>query len=288
MNGIQKNTIRMLLPILTIVTMLFVVTAHICQAKDKKCAIQYSKDFKKYPDGSPEAVLTAFVEADLENTDDRFLRLTEFGTIPDDSYPKLFINSYKISAKTCDKKTGDVLLDLEMDVRVIWPKENIRKIIIQQKAKTIYVDSIKYSSDSTQFLEAVFNDTDMSNNEKYYYSMPTNRRKWVFPVRMVNKQGKWLLATDTIPYKSCYLIAEIDWHAKYMLESIAMNDVCRGKRKFDPKIIQRKLNTVREKIGNDIRKFKAEYCTPEVLSGRNLSIREDMQIIQQLEAAAEE
>ena len=67
-----------------------------------------------------------------------------------------------------------------------------------------------------------------------------------------------------------------------------MNDVCSGKRKFNPNIIQRQLDTIKEKIGKDLQKYKAKFCTPDVIKGREWSINEDNKTIQLLESAAKE
>jgi len=87
---------------------------------------KFSKDYKAYPPGTPEDVVTKFIEyADLgkdanRQADERFplfWPLTEKSEVPENSQ-RLIIKSYKISGKK-ELPSGDVIVGLKLDVRAL-------------------------------------------------------------------------------------------------------------------------------------------------------------------------
>ncbi len=277
--------------------MLLAGNVSICDAKSNKNKQQHSKDYKKFPDGSPEVVLTAFVEADLgdlynRDNDDRYplwWNLTERGGIPEDGYLKLYIYSYSITNKSIDKQSGDAIINLVMDVRAIWASGNpTDSNVISWRGVPVNIGNTKYSSQTKQFVEAVFGKTEIANRilnkEIGYYPVPKDKRKWVFPVRMVNKKGKWLIAMESVPLETSYLSSKIDWYKEERNKEIAINDVCNGMRKIDSHSMKPYTDDVKKKNGSNPQKFKDKFCKEDDIKARENNVKEYTDAILQFES----
>lgn len=297
-------SIKILLITLLVCLLTIVVTVRVkdCSAKDKKSQ-HYSKDYKAFPNGSPEAIVTAFVEADLgdifnRENDDRYYLwwdLTEREGAPEDCQ-RLIINSYKIARKRTEQRTGDIIVDLEMDVRAVQLVDDILKNETNETRNyckwrgIIRADGNRFSLLNTRgFVEQIFgnNDNTVSILQKKggYYVVPKGKRKWTFEIRLVNKKSKWLISNDSIPIVSSYIGNIINDYKKYISGLNRMNEVCDGKRVLDKSILAEYEFGDDKKIALNFQKYKAKYCAEDRTSNRNDAIKEFASIIRLLESA---
>jgi hypothetical protein len=158
-----------------------------CFAQNNKQ--KHSADYKAFPTGSPEAVVTAFIETDLgdvfnRENDERYhlwWDLTEKGGAPEDCQ-RLIIDSYKIARKRIEARTGDVIVDLEMNVCAI----QLMGVISREKYETtnycrwrsiVRTNENRFSLVSPkEFLEHIFGKNNISANilqkKDDYYIVP--------------------------------------------------------------------------------------------------------------------
>ena len=289
-----KSITRLLLTLVCLLSMLLVGIVNDCHAKEKKNKQQYSNDFKEFPAGSPEAVLTTFIESDFKDAEDRYLNLTESGDIPNCGYPTLLINSYKINNKFVDKQTGEVTVNLELDVRAIEAGAN-RDPDAQCKNKTIYVNNSKRTLSSVgstnHFVETIL-EQPLLNSDKQdnnYYFVPKDRRKWSFPVRMVKRQGKWVIATESIPLITTYVSMEINAFINQIFKYNSIIEVCKGKLSIQRYVKEkRQLDYASTEIGTDLKRFRNKYCTTNEVESIEIHINTMMQTIKKLKECAKE
>ena len=126
--GNQTKSVFITITVIAIHLMLLAGFTTNCHANDTKKREGHSKGYREFPSNSPEAVLTAFIEADLgdifnRDNDDRYhlwWELTELGGAPDnDGYMRLYVNSYKILKTAGSNSDRERVINLELDVRVI-------------------------------------------------------------------------------------------------------------------------------------------------------------------------
>jgi hypothetical protein len=264
---------------------LITVSGTDCYAETNRPTQRHSKDFKRFPAGSPEAVVTKFIESDFEDSVDRALNLTETGDIPTCGYPRLFIKSYKIVNKVIDPKSGEVTVNLALDVRAIHSDGNRHPEDTCSK-KVILVNDEKYSfsgiKDTKELIEKIINDKISPTYDKYdYYFLPASKRKWVLPVRMVRKRGQWLIENGSIPLLTIQISAEIADLTKSMKGYQAIDDVCSGKLTIK-NYVKKKLNFdySTTEIGADLKRFKMEHCSKDMNSFRKEVINNTAKSIQ--------
>lgn len=284
-------------------------------AKDKRMQ-QYSKDYKAYPAGSPEAVVTAFIEfADLgkganRQDDERlslFWSLTEQSSVPDNSQ-SLLIKSYEIAGKSL-LPSGDAIVKLKMDVRAIklipcYPKDSnsVHSRYNEQinncnwRERTVYIgDSVTGSSkrintsNNSSFINYVFGEGRESSgilaNISDIYVVPKNKREWTFEVRLIKRKNRWLISTDSIPLESGYVSKEIKEYNENVDLVNTMNDVCYGKRVLDKSIIKYYDFGDDKIIGLNLQKYKDKYCTKKYLNDGNSALKEYITTLQLLKTA---
>jgi hypothetical protein len=264
-----------------------------CYAETNRPTQRHSKDFKRFPAGSPEAVVTKFIESDFEDSVDRALNLTETGHIPICGYPRLFIKSYKIVNKVIDPKNGEVTVNLALDVRAVHTDGNRRpedtcskKIILVNDEKCIF-SGIK---NTKEFIETIINGKVSSSYNNFdYYFLPANKRKWVLPVRMVRKRSQWLIENGSIPLLSIYISSEIASHKAEILKYKAINDVCSGKLPINQYVSRKlQLDYATTEIGTNLKRFKAECCRKHDIDYRIITISEIMDSLKDFEKLEKE
>ena len=300
MDVISKVTIRIVFITISLFYLLLAGHVTYCYASDQNNSkYQHSKDYKNFPVNSPEAVLTAFVGADLgdifnRNNDDRYplwWGLTELGGVPDnDGYLKLYIKSYKITTSDKASQANHKTLNLELDVRVIWSSGNPKDIsIINWRSIPVTVGDTSYLSNTQQFVKAVLgnNANRVLKKEVDFYPVTKNNRSWVIQVQMIKKNGKWLIATKTLPFQSAYVNSEVLYYKEEVGREIETNKVCEGKRGVDQYIMERQLDYVKKEIGKSFKKFRAKFCTENDLKVRSRFIEGGISTIQKLNSAAE-
>jgi hypothetical protein len=270
---------------------------------------QYSKDYKAFPPGSPEAVVTNFIEfADLgkdanRQADERyplFWSLTEQSSVPDNSQ-SLIIKSYKITGNN-SLPSGDVIVNLKMDVRAIaitscknnddyYNKQvnycNWRERIINIRDITTNTVNYNNTANTQQFINYVFSETktadDIIAKISGIYAVPKNKRDWIFDIKLLWKKDKYLISTDSIPLEAKYIYDEINSYKIDIYYLNAMNEVCNGKRKLDRSIVQDYDFRI---IGLDLLKYKAKYCSHNKIEKRGDAINDLSNILQSLEKAS--
>jgi hypothetical protein len=225
-------------------------------ANDTK-AQQYSKDYKTFPAGSPEAVVTSFVEyADLgkganREADERFplfWSLTELGEVPDNSQ-RLIINSYKVDGKNT-LPTGDVIVWLKIDVRAIHLSScdsgrssayNYQMNNCEWRDRTVIIHNStsgrEYpvsTADTQAFIQYVFGNSETGkailSKKKGMYAIPKATREWKFKIRLVKKKGKWLISQDSVPIEVSYIDDEIKSYRSMVRHGNEAIEICEGKR----------------------------------------------------------
>lgn len=246
--------------IFCIISTLLVFNAANCHAKNKN-AEQFSKDYKAYPAGSPEDVVTKFIEyADLakgahREADERyplFWSLTETSFVPEDAQ-KLIIKSYSINGKST-LPSGDVIVNLKLDVRAISERScdskssgynkqlnnckwRDRTVVIHNSA-TNRKDRVSAAS-TDEFIQNVFGNSEISKeilsgkNDMSFmeriFTIPKATRIWEFEVRLVNKKGKWLISQDSVPIQLVYIDEEIKNYNRVVMGGYKTKDICEGK-----------------------------------------------------------
>lgn len=298
MNILTKYAIRILLTIICSFTMLFIGSVSVCHAKEKQVKQQYSKDYKKFPAGSPEAVLTAFVEADLGDLDNRgddrryplWWDLTETpGQTSDDKpYINLIIKSYKIVGSTIDNGKGIATVNLEMDVLVFCSEG---RSFSEWEGMPVNLGTAKYAINSEVFLKEVLgsNLEKIMNKESFSYPVQKDKRKWTFPIQMVKKDGKWVIANGYIPHRSMYVSTDIKNIEKRLFDNKSSMEVCNGKLSLQTYMKKiRPIDHITTEIGTDMNKFNAHYCRPEIKEMIEGFIKKDKLYIQQLKDLSKE
>jgi len=225
----------------------------------------FSKDYKAYPPGSPEDVVTKFIEyADLakganRQADERFplfWSLTELSKVPDDSQ-RLIIKSYKIG----DKKvlpSGDVIIGLKLDVRAIalsscdpkaigsynYQRNNCHwreRTVIIHDSTAAYKGWRVNTALTEHFYKYVFgNDSKIAKDlltvsTKPYdvqriYTIPKTTRNWTFEIRLVKKKSKWLISQDSVPIEVKYIDEEIKSYKEMIRHGNEALEICEGRR----------------------------------------------------------
>ena len=298
MNRPTKNTINLLFPIICLISMLFVGNVNDCHAKEKKGKQHHSKDYKKFPAGSPEAVLTAFVEADLESLDNRSddnryplwwdLTETPGQTSDDKRYIELIIKSYKIVGTTIENNKGIATVNLEMYVLAFY---SAGRSLNKWEGVPVNLGTAKYATNSKVFLKEVLgsNIEKIMNKDNSSYPVQKEKRKWIFPVKMIKKNGKWVIANGYIPINSMYVRTDIKNIEKRLFDNKSSMEVCNGKLSLQTYMKKiRPIDHITTEIGTDMNKFKAHYCRPEIKEMIEGSIKEDKLYIQQLKDLSKE
>lgn len=268
-----------------LLTMCLLVNVEESHAKDKKSQ-QFSKDYKSFPAGSPEAVVASFIEyADLAKDANRedgdrfplFWSLTELSSVPENSQ-RLIIKSYKIDGKNI-LPSGDVIVNLKMDVRAIAlsscdPKDsgyNYQRNNCNWRERILVVPDPatggKYRVDAANtetFIRHVFGNSETStrilSKTKGIYAIPKAAREWSFEIRLVKKKGKWLISQDSVPIEVRYIGAEINKYRKLAILGNEAEEICEGKRIPDKNsfYFDNELREKRCKANIDIRKGNAQ------------------------------
>ena len=272
--GNQTKSVFITITVIAIHLMLLVGFTTNCHANDTIKRERHSKDYREFPSNSPEAVLTAFIEADLgdifnRGNDDRYplwWELTELGGVPDnDGYLKLYINSYKILKNTGSNIDQERVLNLELDVRVIRissDKKNSDKIC--WRSVPIHINSNKYHSTDSSFVKSVCKGTQtikIPPSEPSYITIDNSKRIWILPVLMIKKKGKWLIAMESLPLQVAYVHSEVDWYQEQINREIATDNVCLGKRKIDNYVMEQQLDYIKKEIGHNTSKFRSIFCS---------------------------
>jgi len=246
--------------IFCIISTILVFNAANCHAKNKK-AEQFSKDYKAYPAGSPEDVVTKFIEyADLakgahRDDGDRyplFWSLTETSFVPEDAQ-KLIIKSYSINGKST-LPSGDVIVNLKLDVRAISERScdskpsgynkqlnnckwRDRTVLIHNSASN-REDRVSAAS-TDMFMQYVFGNSDLVQKIIYgknsvptpkIYAVPKATRIWEFEIRLVKKKGKWLISQDSVPIQLEDIDGELIEYKELVNKGIEITEICEGKR----------------------------------------------------------
>lgn len=242
--------------------------------------VVHSKDYKKFPKGSPEAVLTDFIEADLgdfynRDADERFplwWNLTEKGGIPEDDNLKLFINSYNVK-KIETISSVEAVIALELDVRAISPFSTPESKT--SRPITVALDGTVYKADGDLFIERVFGKDEVSNKiiKKIpgQYIVPSGNRKWMLLVRVIKKANQWVIANDSVPPQVSYLSTVISILHSARKETVAFKEACKSKKNFSPKIFGNN-ELIKREINNDYQKFVTSYCDSEHMRIRDVVI----------------
>ena len=240
-------------------------------ANSNAVAQVHSKDSKSFPRNSAKTVLTAFVEADLgdfnnRQNDDRYplwWGLTERGGAPEDDGVKLFIQSYKITENTTKKKIRDMILNLEMDVRAFWLSGDPKISGASRRDVNVVVAGSMYSLGESNFFEAVLgkggNAVILHRNKADYYYVPKDKRKWVFPVRMIKVKGKWVIATGSVPPEAFYGNKLLDLYSCEINKRRKINEICAGRRPFDTKIME-SYRYLQSPTGSNESRFRSQFC----------------------------
>ena len=285
MSDRARKYLRVVLPLICFVCALLMGYPATCLANGSEMVQRHSKDYKQYPAGSPEAVLTAFVEADLDNVfnrqdDDRYpvwWDLTELGGAQD-SYQELIINSYEID-RVPGGQPADLILNLKVDVKMIWVGGNANDTSSDWLDRTVYFKKIKMSlSPVKSFMTKVFGEDSKTANKiidkvSGYYDVPKKNSEWVFPIRMVKKNTKWVISMESIPLQLSIARAHSDWYKKLYLDELAFDEVCNGTRKIDNYIMGKYAYGDVEKIGRNVNMFTTKYCTYDAIFLRQKIIR---------------
>lgn len=299
MNEITRNTMRILLLIICLFSILFSEKVHVCHAKEKKSEQQYSKDYKKYPDGSPEAVLTAFIESDLGDMDNRDIderyplwwRLTEKPGLAgnDKRYLQLTITSYRICETSIDTVNGAVTVNLEMDVRYL---STLGFDFKKWGGVPVMVNGIEYLTNSEQFIKDVFGEKAPSiiNNEaNNFYSVQKDKRKWLFPVRMKSINNKWVISNSTIPIQATNISMVIHVIKTQIFKHQSVKEVCSGNLSFQKYVREKRYVGMvsMEETGTDLKAFRNHFCTPNEIESIEQSIINFGKTIQQLKTESD-
>ena len=162
---------------------------------------------------------------------------------------RLIINSYKIARKRTEQRTGDIIVDLEMDVRAVQLVDDILKNETNETRNyckwrgILRADGNRFSLLNTpgdlwnRYLEIMITPSVYFQKKGGYYVVPKGRGKWTFQDRLVNKKSKWLISNDSIPIVSSYIGNIINDYKKYISGLNRMNEVCDGKRVLDKSIL---------------------------------------------------
>ena len=261
---------------LTIIATLLAAFTTNCHANDSKKRARHSKDYREFPAGSPEAVLTAFIETDLgdifnRQDDDRYplwWRLTESCGAPED-YQKLIIDSYQITRQVVNSPPDEVILNLAVDVKSIGIDGNPQDKNTGWRNLIVYIEDVQHSLASTKsLLEYLYGSENSIVNkilrsEGGYYKIPINKHLWNFPVTMILSNNKWLISTKTIPIQMAYTISHVNYYKKLIADRKIFDDICIGKQKLQSSILRQYSYSDYETIGVNYRKYKQKYCTDE-------------------------
>ncbi len=291
---------RILSHVTCITLMVLVLFSGVCDGKSGKEVLQ-SKDYKHFDAGSPSAVLTALVEADLgdyfnRENEDRYAlwwKLTEIGGVPDnDYYIKLLIKSYKIILKNKDAN-NNYYLELELDVRAISASGDTKdKAPVSWRNIPVVVGNNVYGSGTKEFVEAVFGRDETSRKilakEHGHFIVPVDKRTWVFPVRMIKPKDDWLIAMDSVPFQVNYVSSAVKLYKSEINREKAIINVCSGLRKVDNYVLERETYDVKRAIKHDLTKFKAKFCTEKYLKSERAIIFFYESLIDHLNLAAKD
>ncbi|GFO56972.1 hypothetical protein GMSM_39790 [Geomonas sp. Red276] len=255
-----------------------------------------NKSNQKCSTSKPEDVLTCFVEADLSDysnrsDDDRYplwWDLTENGGAPQDSL-KFVVRSYKIQQLgTYDAKTA--VLGLEIDARALV--SNGQKIEDWRKL-TVSTNGVTYSTNTNVFVESIFGKGEISERirarEDDLYTLPIKNRTLMFTIKVIKKNGKWVISKENIPLEMTRLQEAIAYFTTLKKMDVANNDVCDDKLSFKIYINKKLQNGyVLSEVKGDEKKFRRKMCTDDGYKSRLESISSFSKILATLDSLSKE
>lgn len=156
------------------------------------------------------------------------------------------------------------------------------------KDKILYVNNKKHIlsnvTSTSNFIETILEQSAQTQHHQVReYPVSKDKRKWIFPIRMMKKHGKWLIATESIPLIATYISEAIKTYINEISVNYSMNEVCNGTLSIQRYFKERRqLDISTAEIGTNLNKFKAEYCAPDEIKTRIKFIEHYKQSIQEL------